>query len=121
MVFEKTAAPSTKLRPHVGEVSATRAWNAVLAPLLLFASSVANAETVQILDDRGASYSLIKCIGLLAPQRLNVRIAGPCVSACTILLGLYSARKDLHKFQGLFGFHLATPELSRKICCEPII
>jgi hypothetical protein len=53
MVLDEPAAPAIKSKRQVREVSALRAWHAVLASFLFFASSVANAETVQIIDDRG--------------------------------------------------------------------
>jgi len=53
MVLDEPAVPATKSKRHVREVSALRVWHAVLASFLFFAPSVANAETVQIIDDRG--------------------------------------------------------------------
>jgi hypothetical protein len=111
MVFEKLAAPPTKFRRHVREVSAMKVWHAVLASLLLFAPSVANAETVQILDDRGGLvFAYQMQWAMLAPQRLNVRIAGPCVSACTILLGYIPRERICVSSKASLGFHLATPD-----------
>jgi hypothetical protein len=53
MVLDEPAVPATKSKRHVREVSALGVWHAVLASFLFFAPSVANAETVQIIDDRG--------------------------------------------------------------------
>jgi hypothetical protein len=90
---------------------AMKVWHAVLASLLLFAPSVANAETVQILDDRGGLvFAYQMQWAMLAPQRLNVRIAGPCVSACTILLGYIPRERICVSSKASLGFHLATPD-----------
>jgi hypothetical protein len=72
---------------------------------------VAYAETVQILDDRGGlvfAYQMQWAI--LAPQRLNVRIAGPCVSACTILLGYIPRERICVSSKAFLGFHSGTPD-----------
>ena len=53
MVLDEPAVPATKFKRHVREVCELRAWHAVLASVLFFAPPVANAETVQIIDDRG--------------------------------------------------------------------
>jgi hypothetical protein len=111
MVFEKPAAPPTKFRRHVREVCAMKVWHAVLASLLLFAPPVANAKTVQIIDDRGGlviAYQMQWT--MLAPQSVNVQIRGPCVSACTILLGYIPRERICVSSTASLGFHLATPD-----------
>ncbi len=104
MLFDEPTVPATKSKRHVREVYALRAWYAVLASFLLFAPPVANAETVQIIDDRGGLVIAYQMQwAMLAPQRVNVQIKGPCVSACTILhhtAWLYTARKNLRKAPG---------------------
>jgi hypothetical protein len=102
MELDEPAAPATKSKRHVREVSALRAWHAVLASFLRFAPPVANAETVQIIDDRGGLIIAYQMQwAMLAPQIVNVQIKGPCVSACNHIAWLYTARKNLRKPQGL--------------------
>jgi hypothetical protein len=70
------------------ELPVMRAWQAVLVLFLFFAPSVAHAKTFHIFDDRGGLVIAYQMRwAMLAPEKVNVRIAGPCVSACTILLG----------------------------------
>jgi hypothetical protein len=93
MVLDEPAVPATKFKRHVREVCELRAWHAVLASFLFFAPPVANAETVQIIDDRGGLIIAYRMQwAMLAPQSVNVQIKGPCVSACTILLGYIPQR-----------------------------
>jgi hypothetical protein len=110
MVLDEPAVPATKFKRHVPEVCELRAWHAVLASFLFFAPPVANAETVQIIDDRGGLIIAYQMQwAMLAPQSVNVQIKGPCVSACTILLG-YKPRERICVSSGAsLGFHLATP------------
>jgi hypothetical protein len=89
--------------------AAMRAWQCVLVAILSLVTSVASAETVEITNDRGG---LVLAYQMkwekLALQHTNVRIAGPCLSACTILLG-YIPRRDICVTpNGSLGFHLAT-------------
>ena len=100
-----------KVEHHEREVSAMKAWHAVLASILLVAPSLANAKTVQIFDDRGGLVIAYQMQwAMLAPQRVNVQIAGPCVSACTILLGYIPREKICVSSRASLGFHLATPD-----------
>ena len=110
MVLDEPAVPATKFKRHVREVCELRTWHAVLASFLFFAPPVANAETVQIIDDRGGLIIAYQMQwAMLAPQSVNVQIKGPCVSACTILLG-YIPRERIRVSSGAsLGFHLATP------------
>ncbi len=111
MVFEKLETLPTHFRRQMREASTIKVWHAVLAFPLLFAPSVANAETVQILDDRGGLvFAYQMQWAMLAPQRVNVRIAGPCVSACTILLGYIPRETICVSSKASLGFHLATPD-----------
>ena len=110
MVLDEPAA-QPKFKRHEREVSAMRAWHAVLASFLLFAPSLANAKTVQIIDDRGGLVIAYQMQwAMLAPQRVNVQIAGPCVSACTILLGYIPRERICVSSRASLGFHLATPD-----------
>jgi hypothetical protein len=88
-----------------------KTWHAVLASILLVAPSLANAKTVQIFDDRGGLVIAYQMQwAMLAPQRVNVQIAGPCVSACTILLGYIPRERICVSSRASLGFHLATPD-----------
>ena len=88
MVFDEPAVPATKSKRHVRELSALRAWHAVLASFLFFSPPVANALTVKIIDDRGGLVIAYQMQwAMLAPQSVNVKIKDPYVSVCTILLG----------------------------------
>jgi hypothetical protein len=111
MVLNESAVPASKSKRHVREVSALRAWHAVLASFLLFAPPVAKAETVQIIDDRGGLVIAYQMQwAMLAPQSVNVQIKGPCVSACTILLGYIPRERICVSSRASLGFHLATPD-----------
>jgi hypothetical protein len=46
---------------------------------------------------------------MLAPQSVNVQIKGPCVSACTILLGYIPRERICVNSGASLGFDLATP------------
>jgi hypothetical protein len=110
MVLDEPAVPATKFKRHVREVCELRAWHAVLASFLFFAPPVANAETVQIIDDRGGLIIAYRMQwAMLAPQSVNVQIKGPCVSACTILLGYIPRERICVNSGASLGFDLATP------------
>jgi hypothetical protein len=83
----------------------------LLAAVLLLSASVARAEVVNVSDDHGglvASYQS-QWQGLAARGK-SVRIVGPCVSACTILVG-YIPRERICVMPGAyFGFHWATTQ-----------
>ena len=71
MVLNEPAVPATQSKRHAREVSALRARHAVLASFFFFASPVANAETVQIIDDRGGlviAYQMPATLQPGAPQ-----------------------------------------------------
>jgi hypothetical protein len=86
-----------------------RARQCLLALISCLAASAANAETVEITNDRGGVLFLYQIRWeKLAAQKVNVRIAGPCLSACTILTG-YIPRKDICVTpNATLGFHLGT-------------
>ncbi len=111
MVLDEPAVPVTKAKQHVREVSALRAWHVVLASFFLFAPPVANAETIQIVDDRGGLVIAYQMQwAMLAPQSVDVQIKGPCVSGCTILLGYIPRERIYVSARASLGFHLATPD-----------
>jgi len=95
MVLDEPAVPATKSKRHVRAVSALRACHAVLASFLLFAPPIANAETVQIIDDRGGLVIAYQMQwAMLAPQSVNVQIAGPCVPRAPYCLVIYRAKES---------------------------
>lgn len=85
----------------------------LLAGILSFVTSAASAETIDINNDRGGVVFMYQARWeKLALQGVNVRVSGPCLSACTILLG-YIARRDICVTPNAsFGFHLATMQFA---------
>ncbi len=85
----------------------------VLAVILSLVTSVASAETAEISNDRGGFVFMYQMRWeKLAAQGVDVRITGPCLSACTILLG-YIPRKNICVTpNATFGFHLATMQFA---------
>ena len=84
------------------------------APVLLgllgvvAASMPARSETIDVYDDHGgrvAAYS--QRWASLAARGVNVRIVGPCRSACTVLLGHIPRSRICVTPNASFGFHLA--------------
>ena len=86
-----------------------KVWQSLLAGILSFVTSAASAETIDINNDRGGFVFVYQARWeKLALQGVNVRVSGPCLSACTILLG-YIPRRDICVTPNAsFGFHLAT-------------
>jgi hypothetical protein len=63
-----------------------RQW--LLAAILSLGVSVARAEIVDVSDDHGGLLSAYQTEwALFAARQVDVRIVGPCVSACTVLVG----------------------------------
>jgi hypothetical protein len=82
----------------------------VLAVIAVFclAASAARAETVNVSDNHGGSVAAYDARwDGLAARGVNVRIVGPCQSACTVLLGHIPRGHICVTPQGSFGFHLA--------------
>jgi hypothetical protein len=76
--------------------------------LATFAALPARAETINVSDNHGgrvAEYDA-RWAGLAA-RGVNVRIVGPCQSACTVLLGHIPRSRICVTPQASFGFHLA--------------
>jgi len=75
---------------------------------LFVAASAAWAETIDVSDSHGgivADYDA-RWAGLAA-QGVDVRIVGPCQSACTVLLGHIPRSRICVTPAASFGFHLA--------------
>ena len=101
-----------RIRMSVSGAVAPLLGAALFAVFLLTVSPftlVANGETMDITDDRGGILFLYqRRWEQLAAQKVNVRIAGPCLSACTIILG-YIPRKDICATpKASLGFHAGT-------------
>jgi hypothetical protein len=70
--------------------------------------SVALAETINVFDNHGGSVARYDAHWAgLAARGVNVRIVGPCQSACTVLLGHIPRSRICVTPQASFGFHLA--------------
>jgi hypothetical protein len=70
--------------------------------------SVGLAETINVSDNHGGSVAAYDARWAgLAAQGVNVRIVGPCQSACTVLLGHIPHDRICVTPQASFGFHLA--------------
>ena len=84
-------------------------WPCILTAILTLGASVASAETIDVSDDHGGLLMAYQQQwAQLSAQGMNVRIVGPCVSACTVLLG-YIPRQNICVTPGAyFGFHVAT-------------
>lgn len=71
-------------------------------------ATLASAETIDVYDNHGgrvADYDR-RWAGLAA-RGVNVRIVGPCQSACTVLLGHIPRSRICVTPAASFGFHLA--------------
>jgi hypothetical protein len=72
------------------------------------AAAPARAETIDVSDSHGGSVAQYGARWAdLARQGVNVRIVGPCQSACTVLLGHIPHSRICVTPQATFGFHLA--------------
>src|SRR5438874_10718424 len=68
----------------------------------------ATAETIDVYDNHGGSVAQYNARWAgLAARGVDVRIVGPCQSACTILLGHIPRNKICVTPAARFGFHLA--------------
>jgi hypothetical protein len=68
----------------------------------------ARAETIDVYDDHGGSVAEYDARwSELAARGVNVRIVGPCQSACTVLLAHIPNERICVTPQASFGFHLA--------------
>jgi hypothetical protein len=79
----------------------------IVALLLSICGSVA-AETIEVSDNHGGSVVAYdsRWAGLAA-RGVDVKIVGPCQSACTVLLGHIPRNKICVTPSASFGFHLA--------------
>ncbi|HEY4994962.1 MAG TPA: hypothetical protein VII21_01560 [Aestuariivirga sp.] len=71
-------------------------------------ASGVRAETIDVSDNHGGSVAEYNARwAALAARGVNVRIVGPCQSACTVLLGHIPARRICVMPNASFGFHQA--------------
>jgi hypothetical protein len=84
-------------------------WRFFFPALFAIAASAAQAETIEISDDKGGFvYFYQQKWEKLAAQKDTVRIDGMCASACTLLTG-YFPRKDICVTpNAALGFHAGT-------------
>jgi hypothetical protein len=82
---------------------------AALIALFAFASPCAGlAETIEVFDNHGGVVPDYDAHWAeLAARGVDVKIVGPCQSACTVLLGHIPHDKICVTPQASFGFHLA--------------
>jgi hypothetical protein len=83
-------------------------WRLFFFALMTFLTTAASAETIDVSDNHGGSVARYdqRWAGL-ASQGVDVRIVGPCQSACTVLLGHIPRNKICVTPRASFGFHLA--------------
>ena len=78
------------------------------AILAFLAASPVHADTVDVYDDHGGSVKEYDAHWAdLAARGVDVRIVGPCQSACTVLLGHIRRDRICVTPDARFGFHLA--------------
>ena len=79
-----------------------------LIVMMIVAAGAARAQTIDVDDSHGGSVSEYnqRWAGLAA-RGVNVRIVGPCQSACTVLLGHIPRSRICVTSEASFGFHLA--------------
>jgi hypothetical protein len=80
----------------------------ILAVVALLFVVSAHAETIDVSDSHGGLVAEYNAKwASLAAQGVNVRVVGPCQSACTVLLGHIPHDRICVTPQASFGFHLA--------------
>lgn len=87
------------------------------AIILVFSVQSVSAETIDVYDDHGGSVAAYdQRWARLAGRRVDVRIVGPCQSACTILLAHVPRSKICVTPGASFGFHTAKlPAMTAKL------
>jgi hypothetical protein len=76
--------------------------------LFLLLTASASAETIEVYDDHGGSVvQYNRRWAGLAARGVDVKIIGPCQSACTVLLGHIPRNRICVTPNASFGFHLA--------------
>jgi len=79
--------------------------------VLLLGTTAADAETVDVSDDHGGLLATYQTEwASLAARGVRVRIVGPCVSACTVLVGYIPRANICATPNAYLGFNWATTE-----------
>jgi hypothetical protein len=103
---------TTKTRLSAGartaaSIAVTSYRGLILALLLLLPGSV-SAETIEVSDNHGGSVAAYDSRWAAdAARGVDVKIVGPCQSACTVLLGHVPRSRTCVTPAASFGFHLA--------------
>ena len=88
-----------------------RAWQFGRVAILCLIASAACAQTIDVYDGQGGVLSSYQMQwATLAARGVKVRIIGPCVSACTVLVGYIPRRNICVMPNAHLGFHWATTE-----------
>ena len=88
----------------------------LIAALLCLPAVPAMAETIDVFDNHGGSVVQYNARwAALAARGVDVRIVGPCQSACTILIGHIPRNKICVMPAARFGFHLARLESATQL------
>lgn len=95
-------------------MSSSRAVVSISLLVAAIASAPARAETINVSDNHGGSVAAYDARWAgLAARGVDVRIVGPCQSACTVLLGHIPRNKICVTSNASFGFHTAKkPEMT---------
>jgi len=87
-----------------------RAWRVLAVIIVCVTGSMARAETIEIAGDYGGFLVAYEAkFTKLAAEHASVRIAGPCVSACTIVAKFIPRQDICVTPKGSLGFHQAFP------------
>jgi hypothetical protein len=82
----------------------------ILAAMLAFAAAPAQAEVVDVVDNHNGNVAVYDFRwAARGRQGVNVRIVGPCRSACTVLLGHIPRDRICVTPQASFGFPVVHP------------
>lgn len=83
-------------------------WRLFVLAIFCFLTGTASAETIDVFDNHGGSVvEYDQHWTELASRGVNVRIVGPCQSACTVLLGHIPRSQICVTPRAAFGFHQA--------------
>lgn len=95
-------------------MSSSRAIVSMSLLVAALGSVPARAETINVSDNHGGSVAAYDARWAgLAARGVDVRIVGPCQSACTVLLGHIPRNKICVMPNASFGFHTAKkPEMT---------
>ena len=89
---------------------------AIIAAAAVAITVPAEAETINVSDSHGGLVSEYNTRWAgLAARGVNVRIVGPCQSACTVLLGHIPRSRICVTTAASFGFHLAVSSSSSAV------